>query len=117
LRETPGHTRYYRKFIKGYAQITTHMEMLLKKKTKFQWNEDCQKGLDTLKKKLVTMPILIFPDWGKEFHVQVDALSIALGTVIAQFVARSKRLKDKGQTGETRTFPTQCHLNGEVLSI
>jgi hypothetical protein len=37
--------------------------------------------------------------------------------VIAQFVARSKRLKDKGQTGKTGTFPTQCHLNGEVLSI
>jgi hypothetical protein len=27
-------------------------------------------------------------------------------TVIAQFVARSKRLKDKDQTGETGTFPT-----------
>jgi hypothetical protein len=37
--------------------------------------------------------------------------------IIAQFVARSKRLKDKGQTGETGTFPTQCHLNGEVLYI
>jgi hypothetical protein len=37
--------------------------------------------------------------------------------VIAQFVPKSKRLKDKGQIGETGTFPTQCHLNGEVLSI
>jgi 2-keto-4-pentenoate hydratase/2-oxohepta-3-ene-1,7-dioic acid hydratase in catechol pathway len=26
-------------------------------------------------------------------------------------------LKDRGQTGVTGTFPTQCHLNGEVLSI
>jgi hypothetical protein len=54
LRETLGHTGYYRKFIKGYAQITTPMENLLKKEAKFQWNEDCQKGLDTLKQKLVT---------------------------------------------------------------
>ena len=56
------HTGYYRKFIKGYAQITTPMEKLLKKEAKFQWNEDCQKGLDTLKQKLVTAPILVFPD-------------------------------------------------------
>jgi hypothetical protein len=35
--------------------------------------------------------------------------------VIAQFVARSKRLKNRGQTGITGTYPTQCHLNGEVL--
>jgi hypothetical protein len=40
LRENLGHTWYYTKFIKGYAQITTPMENLLKKESKFQWNED-----------------------------------------------------------------------------
>ena len=40
LRETLGHTGYYRKFIKEYAQMTAPMEKLLKKDTKFQWNED-----------------------------------------------------------------------------
>jgi hypothetical protein len=34
-----GHTRYYKKFIKGYAQITTPMEKLLKKDFQFQWSE------------------------------------------------------------------------------
>jgi hypothetical protein len=72
------------KFIKGYAQITTPMEKLLKKESKFQWNEDYQKGLDTLKKKLVTEPILIFLDWKKEFHVHLDAYSIALGAILSQ---------------------------------
>jgi hypothetical protein len=42
LRATLGHTGYYKKFIKGYAQITAPMEKLLKKDTIFQWNEDCQ---------------------------------------------------------------------------
>jgi len=31
LRKTLGHTRYYRKIIKGYAQVTTLVEKLLKK--------------------------------------------------------------------------------------
>jgi hypothetical protein len=35
LRETLGHTGYYRKFIKGYAQITAPMEKLFKKDTRF----------------------------------------------------------------------------------
>jgi hypothetical protein len=83
LRETLGHTGYYNNFIKRYAQITRPMENLLKKESKFQWNEDFQKGLDTLKKKLVTVPILIFPYWKKEFHVHVDASSISLDAVLS----------------------------------
>jgi hypothetical protein len=84
IRENLGHTGYYRKFIKGYACIKTPMEKLLNKEAKFQWNEDCQKGLDTLKQKLVTTPILIFLKWNKEFHVHVYASSIVLGVVLSQ---------------------------------
>ena len=41
LRITLGHTGYYRKFIKGYVQITTPMEKLLKHDAKFEWRHDC----------------------------------------------------------------------------
>jgi hypothetical protein len=61
LRETLGHTGYYRKLIKVYVQITTLMEKLLKKDIRFQWNEECQQGLDTLKEKMFTSSILVFP--------------------------------------------------------
>ena len=33
---------------------------------------------------MVTTPILVFPDWNKEFLVHVDASCIALGVVLAQ---------------------------------
>ena len=33
---------------------------------------------------MATAPILVFPDWKKEFHVHVDASSIALGIVLTQ---------------------------------
>jgi hypothetical protein len=66
-----GHIGYYRKFIKGYAQITTPMEKILKKYCQFQWLEECQQSFDTLKWKMVTVPILFFPDWSKEFHVNM----------------------------------------------
>jgi hypothetical protein len=83
LYATLGHTRYYKKFIKGYTHITAPMEKLLKKYAKFQWNDDCQKGLNTMKQKLVIVPILIFPYWNKEFHVHMDASLIALGAIFS----------------------------------
>jgi hypothetical protein len=79
-----GHTGYYRKFIKGYAQITTPMEKLLNKYCQFSWTKECQQSFDTLKQKMVTVPILVFPYWSKEFHVHVNASSISLGAVLAQ---------------------------------
>ena len=62
LHTTLGHTGYYRKFIKGYAQITTPMEKLLKRDEKFEWTQECQCSLDILKEKMVTTLILVFPD-------------------------------------------------------
>ena len=59
------------------------MEKILKKDAKFEWNKDCQGIIDKMKHKMATAPILIFPDW-KEFHVHVDASSIALGIVLTQ---------------------------------
>lgn len=37
-----------------------------------------------MKEKMVVVPILVFPDWNKEFHVHVEASCIALGVVLAQ---------------------------------
>jgi hypothetical protein len=64
------------------------MEKLLRKDTKYQWNDECQHSLDTLKEKMVTAPILVFPDWEKKFHVHVYASAIALGAILAQPGAR-----------------------------
>ena len=60
------------------------MENLLKHDAKYEWNEECQKILDILNGRMVTMPILVFPDWKKIFHVHVDASSIALGIILVQ---------------------------------
>jgi hypothetical protein len=60
------------------------MEKLLKKYYQFGWTEECQQSFDTLKQKMVIVPILVFPEWSKEFHAHVDVSSIALGAVLAQ---------------------------------
>jgi hypothetical protein len=60
------------------------MEKMLRKDTNLQWTDECQHGLDTLKENMVTMPILVFPDSEKTFHIHVYASSIALGAILAQ---------------------------------
>ena len=84
LRATLGHTGYYQKFIRGYTMIMTPMEKVLKKDAKSEWNNECQRILDTLKQKMVVASILVFSNWTKEFHVHVNASSVALGVILSQ---------------------------------
>ena len=63
--------------------ITAPMEKLLKKDVAFEWTPECQGSFNTLKAKMASSPILVFPDWNKEFHVHVDASSTALGVILA----------------------------------
>ena len=64
--------------------ITAPMEKFLKKDASFVWSQECQGIFDTLKSKMASAPILVFLDWNKEFHVHVDASSVALGVVLVQ---------------------------------
>ena len=84
LLETLGHMGYYHKFIRGYATITTPTGKLFKKDAGFEWILESQSIFDTMKADMASVPILVFLDWNKEFHVHVDASSIALGVVLAQ---------------------------------
>jgi len=84
LLATLGHTGCYWKFIKGYAQIIAPMEQMLKKDAMYCWNEECNKSLESLKEKMASTPILIFPKWDVEFHVYVDTSCVMLEVVLTQ---------------------------------
>jgi hypothetical protein len=71
-------------FIQRYANITAPLENILKKDETFQWTPECDEAFDTLKEKLITTPILIFPNWENEFHIHVDASGFALRAILTQ---------------------------------
>ena len=58
------------------------MEKLLKKDVVFEWILECQSSFDMLKAKMASVPILVFLDSNKEFHVHVDASLVAPGVVL-----------------------------------
>ncbi len=60
-----GLTGYYRKFIKNYADIAQPLRSLLKKNTTFSWGPSQVKAFETLKEKLTSSSVLIFPDYTK----------------------------------------------------
>ncbi len=84
VRQFLGLTSYYRRFIKSYACIAEPLYWLTKKAAKFLWTESCQSAFKALVDKIVSAPILIFPDFSKPFLLQTDASGIGIGAVLSQ---------------------------------
>ena len=87
VRSFYGLANYYRRAIASFAEIASLLFKLLKKldtSTSPIWNKACETAFLTLKKKLVSAPVLVPPNWAEPFHVYVDASLIALGCVLSQ---------------------------------
>ena len=79
-----GMAGYYRKFCKNFSGIAEPLTNLLKKSTKFKWNDKCQDAFDRLKAILKSAPVLLAPDFDKCFKLAVDASDVGIGAVLLQ---------------------------------
>ena len=86
-----GLSGYYRRFIKNYATISSPLTKLTTKAytNQFNWTAECQHAFNTLQARLCNSPVLVHPNFNKEFMLQTDASDIGLGAILSQ-------LDDKG---------------------
>lgn len=79
-----GLTGYYRKFINNYSKLALPLTNSLRKDENFKWSELEQNSFENLKNKLLTPPILIYPNFDREFILTTDASSYAVGAILSQ---------------------------------
>ena len=84
VRSSLGHAGFYRRFIKNFFRIVRPLTNLLAKGAPFNLNEECLVALYTLKKALVSAPIIQPPDWKLSFEIICDASDYDVGVVLGQ---------------------------------
>ena len=85
LRSFLGLVSYYRRFIKDFAKIAKCLHGLTSKNSQWNWTAECDEAFHLLKSKLVTAPILGYPDVeGGKFILDTDASNDAIGAVLSQ---------------------------------
>ena len=100
-----GLSGFYRKFMKNYSTAAFPMQELTKLENPFVWSAECQISFEVIKGKLISNPVLAFPNFNKQFHLTTDASQFGLGAVLSQFitikpVSKEKRVKEEGHEEE-----------------
>ena len=67
IRSFLGHVGFYRRFIKDFSKISRHLTNLLQKDVPFIFDDDCLEAFKTLKKALISTPVVQPPDWNLPF--------------------------------------------------
>ena len=85
LRQFLGLTSHYQRFAPNYARIAFLLHALTRKGALFQWTANCEVTFETLKTRLVTAPLLCYPDFDKDFVLETDASKQGLGAILSQY--------------------------------
>ena len=84
LRGFLGLAGFYRAFISNFAGISAPLNALTSDNGLFLWTSECKDAFLQLKAKLISEPILKFPDLNQPFFVEVDASNHAVGGILSQ---------------------------------
>jgi len=84
IRSFLGHAGFYRHFIKDFSHIARPLTSLLAKDAPFDFTDECFDAFHTLKKALISVPIIQPPDWSFPFEIMCDASKYAVGAVLGQ---------------------------------
>ncbi|XP_057248158.1 uncharacterized mitochondrial protein AtMg00860-like [Beta vulgaris subsp. vulgaris] len=84
VRSFLGLAGYYRRFVKNFSKIALPITSLIRKNSRFQWNEKCEAAFLELKRRLTSAPILTLPSGTEGFEIYSDASQEGLGCVLMQ---------------------------------
>ena len=84
VRSFLGLASYCRRFVENFSKVAKPLTELLKKDKKFEWTPQCEHSFQELKRRLTSAPVLLPPDFSKDFVIYCDASRQGLGCILMQ---------------------------------
>ena len=110
LKSFLGLMSYHRRFVPGFSGLAYPLHKLLKKDARYEWTNEQEHAFRVLRNKLISPPILRYPDYSREFILTTDASNVGVGAIFSQgkrgkdlpiaFASRSLNKAEKNYTTE-----------------
>jgi transposase InsO family protein len=130
LRRFTGFASYYRKFIRGFAQLAAPLhqltgELAAKKRGKRVpigelWTTTHEQAFAQLKQAFMDPPILGYPDFERPFVVETDASHYGLGAILSQEQEEGSRVlayASRGLRKSERNMDNYSSMKLELLAV
>ena len=117
VRSFLGLCSYYRRFVRGFADIARPLHSLTGKEMQFEWTRACENAFQKLKSVLVRPPILGYPSEHEPFVLDADASGDGLGAVLSQVQQGKERVIAYYSRVLTKTERQYCVTRRELLAV
>ena len=92
LKSLQGKLAYIRRFISNLSGRIQPLSRLMNKRAPFVWDEQCQEGLDSIKRYLFNPPILAAPVKGCPLILYIATQPASIGALLAQHNDEGKKV-------------------------
>lgn len=106
-----------RKFVKGFSLIAKPLFSLTENQVRFEWTKTCNEAFEKLKRKLISSPILSFPEKFGEFVLDTDASNHGIGAVLSQIQNGSEKVIAYFSRVLSKTEKNYCVTRRELLAM
>ena len=117
VRSFLGLCSYYRRFVPEFASLARPLIVMTEKDSKFKWSEEQENAWLTLKEKLMTPPILVYPDPDVSFILDTDASDYGIGAVLSQIQDGEEKVVAYGSRVLTKQEKRYCVTRRELLAV
>ena len=76
-----GMAGYCQRFCKNFLVITAPLTNLLKKDQEYVWSRSCQEAFEKVKSILLSTPVVMAPNFQRQFLLMVDASGVGADAV------------------------------------
>ena len=112
-----GLTGYYRTYIPAYGDIAEPLVRLTDARATFKWTPACQRAFEELQQKLVSAPILAYPNLEDTFVLDTDASDTSIGAVLSQRQGEHEKVIGYGSKALSKEERNYCVTRRELLAV